>query len=141
MVKRIKQAILDDSDAQQCLNHYLESKQLNEPDAPLRPLVAVYLIISWVLEAKCESNGLGFPFDRPRLEFYLRLQESYPKLKALQQKMGADASLLPLIPILKILTDKALSSTASRMLDAVRIFDQLREAIVSETVIMYYQRH
>jgi hypothetical protein len=129
MAKDIKQAIEDDSDTQQCLNHYLESKQLDKPDTPLQPLVAVYLIISWVLEAKSESNGFGFPFDRPHLDFYLRLQEAYPRLKALKQKLVADASLLPLILISKTLTDKSLSSTVLRMLDVVRTFDQLRAAM------------
>jgi hypothetical protein len=124
--KEVKKAIEDNSDARQCLHYYLESTQLDEPDTPLRPLVAVYLIISWVLEAKNESNGFGFPFDRPHLDFYLRLQEAYPKLKALKQNMGADASLLPLMSIRKTLIDEALSSTVSRMLDAVRVFDQLR---------------
>ncbi len=127
--KEVKKAIEDDSDARQCLNHYLESKQLDEPDTPLRPLVVVYLIISWVLEAKSESNGFGFPFDRPHLDFYLRLQETYPKLKALKQNMGGDASLLQLMPIRKTLADKALSSTVSRMLSAVRIFEQLRDVM------------
>jgi hypothetical protein len=99
---------------------------LEEPDTPLRPLVAAYLIITWVVEAKSESNGFGFPFDRPHLDFYLRLQEAFPKLKALKQKMGADAALLPLMQIRKTLADRALSSTVSRMLDAVRVFEQLR---------------
>ena len=129
MAKAIKQAIEDAPDARRSLHHYLESKQLDEPDTPLQPLVAVYLIVSWVLEAKSESNGFGFPFDRPHLDFYLRLQESYPKLKALKQKMGDDISLLPLVPISKTLTDKALSSTVSRMLDAVSVFDQLRKVM------------
>jgi hypothetical protein len=127
--KEVKKAIEDDSDARQCLKHYLESKQLDEPDTPLRPLVVVYLVISWVLEATSESNGFGFPFDRPHLDFYLRLQETYPKLKVLKQNMGVDASLLQLMPIRKTLTDKALSSTVSRMLDAVRVFDQLRDVM------------
>ena len=126
IAKAIKQAIEDAPDARQCLDHYLESKQLEEPDTPLRPLVAAYLIITWVVEAKSESNGFGFPFDRPHLDFYLRLQEAFPKLKALKQKMGADAVLLPLMQIRKTLADRALSSTASRMLDAVRVFEQLR---------------
>jgi hypothetical protein len=78
------------------------------------------------VEAKSESNGFGFPFDRPHLDFYLRLQEAFPKLKALKQKMGADAALLPLMQIRKTLADRALSSTVSRMLDAVRVFEQLR---------------
>ncbi len=129
IAKNIRQAIMDDPNAQQSLNEYLESRQLDEPVSPLQPLVAVYLIISWTLEAKSESNGFGFPFDRPHLDFYRRLQESYPKLKLLKQRMGTDASLLPLMPISKILTDKALSTTVLRMLDGVRIFDQLREVM------------
>ena len=129
MAKDIKQAIQDDPKAQQCLNDYLASRQLDEPDAPLQPLVAVYLILSWVLEAKSESNGFGFPFDRPHVAFYRRLQASYPKLKLLKQQMGAKACLLPLRLISKTLTDQALSSTALRMLDGIRIFDQLREVM------------
>jgi len=129
MMKEIRQAIMDDPNAQQCLHDYLESRQLDEPDTPLRPLVAVYLILSWVLEAKSESNGFGFPFDRPHLDFYLRLQESYPKFKVLKQRMGSDASLLPLILIGKTLSDQALSTTVLRMLDGVRVFDQLRDVM------------
>lgn len=126
IAKAIKPVIEDAPDARQCLDHYLESKQLEEPDAPLMPLVAVYLIISWIVEAKSESNGFGFPFDRPHLDFYLRLQEAYPKLKTLKYQMGNGASLLPLMPLKKTLADKALSSTVSRMLDAVSVFEQLR---------------
>jgi len=129
IAKTIRQAIEDSPDARQSLDHYLGSKQLEELDTPLKPLIAVYLIISWVVEAKSESNGFGFPFDRPHLDFYLRLQEAYPELKALKQQMGADASLLPLMPLRKILADKALSSTVSRMCDATRVFDQLREVM------------
>ena len=43
--------------------------------------------------------------------------------------MGAKAGLLPLRLISKTLTDQALSSTALRMLDGIRIFDQLREVM------------
>jgi hypothetical protein len=129
IAKAIRQAIEDSPDARHSLDHYLDSKQLEELDTPLKPLVAVYLIISWVVEAKSASNGFGFPFDRPHLDFYLRLQEAYPKLKALKQKMGDDASLLPLMPLRKTLVDKALSSTVSRMLDVARVFDQLREVM------------
>ena len=129
MAKAIRQAIEDSPDARQSLDHYLESKQLEELDTPLKPLVAVYLIISWVVEAKSASNGFGFPFDRPHLDFYLRLQEAYPKLKTLKKKIGDDASLLPLMPLSKTLADKALSSTVSRMCDGVRVFDQLREVM------------
>jgi len=127
--KALNKAIEDDTDTRQYLHRYLESKQLHEPQTPLPPLVAAYLIINWILEAKNESRGFGFPFDRPHLDFYLRLQEAFPKLKEVKQKMAAGASLLPLVTISKTLADKALANTVLRMLDKVRIFDQLREAM------------
>ena len=127
--KGLNKAIEDDTDTRQCLHRYLESEQLHKPETPLRPSVTAYLIINWVLEAKNESHGFGFPFDRPHLDFYLRLQEAYPKLQGLKQQMAAGASLLPLTPISKTLADKALSNTVLRMLDKVRIFDKLREAM------------
>ena len=111
------------------LHGYLESKPLHEAKMPLMPLVTVYLIIFWILEAKRESHGFGFPFDRPHFDFYLRLQEAYPDLLGLKPKMAHNASLLPLTPISRTLTDQALASTVLRMQDKVRIFDQLREAM------------
>ena len=129
MTKGLSQAIEDDTTTQQCLQRYLSSKRLHEPETPMQPSVTAYLIINWVLEAKNESHGFGFPFDRPHLDFYRRLQEAYPELKELKRKMTASASLMPLAPIGKTLANQALSSTVSRMLEKIRIFDQLREAM------------
>ncbi|MCP4937073.1 MAG: transposase [bacterium] len=129
MAKGLKKVIEKDADTRQCLHRYLNSKQPHKPETPLQPSVSAYLIINWILEAKNESHGFGFPFDRPHLDFYRRLQEAYPKLKALKQKMTAAASLMPLTPISKTLADKALSSTVLRMLDKIGIFDQLRETM------------
>jgi hypothetical protein len=127
--KGLLQAIEEDAAARQCLHRYLETKPLCEAQPPLRPLVTAYLIISWVLEAKHASHGFGFPFDRAHLDFYLRLQETYPKLQELKKPMAADVSLLPLVPIRKTLADQALASTVLRMRGKIRIFDQLREAM------------
>jgi hypothetical protein len=127
--KGLKKAIDSDSDSLHCLHRYLESKALLEPQIPLSPRVATYLIISWILEAQNESHGFGFPFDRPHADFYLRLQEAYPELQELKQKMAAEASLLPLAPVSKTLIDKALANTVLRMQEKVRIFDQLRAAM------------
>jgi hypothetical protein len=127
--KALKKAIDVDSDSLHCLHHYLETKPLQEPRTPLRPLVIAYLIISWVLEAKQSSHGFGFPFDRPHFDFYQRLRETYPELRTLKPNMAANAVLLPLLPISRVLADQALSSTVLRMQDKVRIFDQLRAAM------------
>jgi hypothetical protein len=107
----------------------LESKTLLEPQTPLTPLVKAYLMICWILEARNDSHGFGFPFDRPHVDFYLRLQEAYPDLKGLKQEMAGDTSLLRLAPISRTLADEALASTVLRMQEKVRIFEQLREAM------------
>jgi hypothetical protein len=127
--KGLKKAIDSHPDLLQCLHRYLESKTLLEPQSSLTPRVTAYLMISWILEARNESHGFGFPFDRPHFDFYLRLQEAYPVLQGLKQKVAADAALLPLAPISKTLADKALASTVLRMQEKVVIFDQLRAAM------------
>ena len=125
--KGLKQAI--DAHPRHCLRGYLDSKPLHAATRALTPLGAVYLIICWVLEAKQASHGFGFPFDRAHFDFYRRVQEAYPALQGLKPKMADTATLLPLAPISKLLTDRALSSTVLRMHDKVGIFDQLRAAM------------
>jgi hypothetical protein len=127
--KGLKKAIDTNLASQQCLHHYLASKTLLEPQTPLTPLVKAYLMICWLLEARNESHGFGFPFDRPHFDFYLRLQEAYPDLQGLQKEMSADATLLLLAPISKTLAHKAIASTVLRMQEKIRIFEQLREAM------------
>jgi len=129
IAKSLKKAIDADSESTDCFDHYLESKPLHEPKTPLTPLVTAYLIIIWMLEAKADSHGFGFPFDRPHFDFYLRLREACPDLQSLKSKMADNASLLPLMPISKVLSDQALAGAVQRMQDKVRIFDQLRVAM------------
>lgn len=127
--KGLKKAIDADPDTLHSLHDYLQSKPPHAAKMPLRPLAMVYLLVCWVLEAKQASHGFGFPFDRPHFDFYRRIQEAYPALLSLKPKMAGNASLLPLAPVSKALTDQALATTVLRMQDKVGIFDQLREAM------------
>ena len=129
IAKGLNKAIDANPDALQYLHRYLQSKTLLEPQTPLTPLVKAYLMICWILEARNESHGFGFPFDRPHFDFYLRLQEAYPDLQELKKHMAGNASLLLLAPMSKTLADKALAGTVLRMQEKVGIFDQLREAM------------
>jgi hypothetical protein len=54
--KGLKTAIDADPDTRHCLHGWLESKPLYEAKMPLMPLVMVYLILCWVLEAKQASH-------------------------------------------------------------------------------------
>ena len=114
-MKGFKKEIDSNSGFLKCLNDYLESKSLLASQTSLTPPVTAYLIVSWILVARNESHGFGFPFDRQHFDFYLRLQEAYPDLQNLKQAMTGDASLLLLTPISKTLADKALANTVLRM--------------------------
>ena len=127
--RKLKKAIEQDTEASNCFHSYLKSEPLHQPQTSLVPVVTAYLIVSWVLEAKHDSHGFGFPFDRLHFDFYLRLQEAYPDLLQVKQSLRNDASLLPLVTISRTLADKALGNTVVRMQEKVRIFDQLREAM------------
>ncbi len=72
------------------------------------------------------SNGLGFPFDRPHLEFYLRLKEAYPLLKQLKQK---GVVTIPVNIMSRTLTDRALQKLVQRIQEKIVIFDELRSAM------------
>jgi len=74
------------------------------------------------------SHGFGFPFDRPHFDFYRRMEEAYPALVALKQKMSDFAPLLPLVTINRTLADKALAGTVLKMQKKIDI-DQVREAL------------
>ena len=41
------------------------------------PLITTYAIIQWVSEYPYMSGGYGFPYDRPHLDFYRRLQNAH----------------------------------------------------------------
>ena len=85
--------------------------------------------ITWILEVRCESSGLGFPFDRPHLDFYLRLKEAYPLLKKLRRTIDKNKFQLQLSAISKFLQDRALRNSIKIMQHKTTAFDELRAAM------------
>jgi len=122
--KQLRSAIDQNEHYQNSLDLYLSQK--DNSYKTLAPIVMAYLIIAWTIESGCASKGYGFPFDRPHLDFYLRLQESYPTLKALKKK---GVSQIPLSGLQRVVSHPPLISTAKRMQQKLRVFDQLREGM------------
>jgi hypothetical protein len=126
VLKQLKAVINDDKPLQDSLEAFLEGKEIRYPEKELDPSVTAYLLVAWVLESNSASNGFGFPFDQPHLDFYLRLQEAYPSLKRLKAK-GVFG--LPLVTLSKILTDSALTKMVSRIQEKISVFEELRKAM------------
>ncbi len=124
--KQLKAIISADPQLLDSLECYLKSDTTKNPENSLEPEVMAYSLVSWILESSCASNGFGFPFDRPHLEFYLRLQEAYPVLKLLNEK---GVLLLPVNILNRILKDCALKKRVSHIQDKILIFEELRASM------------
>lgn len=131
MIKAFKAIIDANSDLQtellECLKGDLT--QLNMAQSTLCDEVKIYLILCWVLEAKCGSYGFGFPFDKPHADFYIRLSQAYPVLLKMKKLRKASTNLLQLMPVSRVLNDKALENTVVRLLEKDIVFDRLRVAM------------
>ncbi len=55
------------------------------PDARDLICQSSYTLVLWALEGKKQAQGYGFPFDRPYLAFYHRLQTLHSALKQLKE--------------------------------------------------------
>lgn len=124
--KQLKLIIDEDKQLSDSLAWYLSHQTIPCAKADLAPRLTAYLLISWVLEYNSASHGLGFPFDRPHLEFYLRLQEAYPLLRQLKLQ-GVDG--IPVLVMNRTLTDPALKKLVQNIQGKIVIFDELREAM------------
>jgi len=124
--KQLKQIIDDDKELSDSLTLYLSHDIIQCTKDSFDPRVSAYILISWVLEYNSVSNGLGFPFDHPHLEFYLRLKEAYPLLKQLKQK---GVVTIPVNIMSRTLTDRALQKLVQRIQEKIAVFDELRNAM------------
>jgi hypothetical protein len=127
---KLEKMISENEILKNALNTYLSSVNLDGPKKNLPPTIIVYVLIVWVLESNSELKGFGFPFDRPHLVFYKRLEEasvvinSLEKRKEFQKKLGSLATCIH-----KTLDDRKLKMAEESMQKKIKIFDQLRDAM------------
>ncbi|MBC8549386.1 MAG: transposase [Candidatus Brocadiales bacterium] len=121
--KQLDTIIRGDKKLSDSLELYLNNKTSQRHEDDFDPRLTAYLLMSWILEYSSVSNGFGFPFDQPHLEFYLRLQEAYPLLKQLKEN---GVKLIPLDVVRKTLADSALNNLVQRIQEKISIFEELR---------------
>ena len=113
----------------------LENGKIDKSDFEYLPIVAAYSIIQWALDGKNRGRGYGFPFDRPYLMFYQRLQRLYTECKKIHNTR-ANNCIKDNSPFIKIyhllceaLDDKELSIAALKMQQKAHIFDKFRDSM------------
>jgi len=128
VAREFKKTIEQDNELDHYLRNYLKNQAKTDLDLLPTP-VLIYLLVTWVLEARTESKGYGFPFDRPHLDFCRRLQEAYPKMQTLNSNLPPTSLKLPLTAISRTLNDQALKQTLTLIQGKITVFDGLREAM------------
>lgn len=99
------------------------------------PTIATHTLIVWTLEGKHQGQGYGFPFDRPHLVFYQRMQRFDAILRQLYdiQLTGARKDnriyVKMLHDLVSVRDDSVLRKAASKMQEKVEVFDRLRAAM------------
>ena len=99
------------------------------------PMIMTYALIHWTFDYPSQSNGYGFPFDRPHLDFYRRLQEVHRLLGQIMDINLNDSSNTnrPFSQLYKVVTkvveDKRLKDLAKNLESKAVVFDKLRCAM------------
>jgi hypothetical protein len=127
IVKSLEEKIETQPDLANSLDVYLKNEGQS---GDVLPRVLAYIVSNWILDAKSELNGYGFPFDREHLIFYKRLKTAKRIVKDLSATKKKDRYIIKLNRVLaRVLNDKNLKTIVSRMEEKVQIFDELREAM------------
>jgi len=94
-----------------------------------------YVLIIWALDGKNQGNGFGFPFDRPHLVFYERLNIVNETLKKMKQSF-INTNSKDLKPVLQlssdlqsITKDSCCKKILPPLLQKIDVFDKLRKAM------------
>jgi len=114
----------------------LERKSLVEGCAVnSMPAVVTYALVLWALAGKKQGDGYGFPFDRPYLSFYGRLETLHPMLTKLNavrlngNKKDRKPYLTVIRDLIDIMEDATLRKAAEQMQQKASVFDELRKAM------------
>jgi hypothetical protein len=94
------------------------------------PSAASHALIHWILDYPAELEGYGFPFDRPHLALYQRIQTAFELLEKMvppPKKRNALNSLYGLLS--EVFVDKELKEAAQSLEDKAGVFDALRQAL------------
>lgn len=116
------------------MGQWLSSTTRHELPSGLAGLAMARSLTQWVLDFAQDGAHLGFPFDRPYLDFYLRCHKLRRAADAFLRTPHPDAAvqrtLQHLARLLEpVLHDKTFSAVAAILLKRANLFDELRTAL------------
>jgi hypothetical protein len=133
--KHLETKICMDTRTIEAIKSSIESGKCKTGSPEHVPLLSAYMLVKWAFEAPYESSGYGFPFDRPHLDFFRRLQEIHRVLDniintRLRDQAQDNKPLLQVYRLLKsTVEDNILNKLAANLERDAEVFDRLRQAM------------
>jgi len=129
-LKRLKNLIEKDSSLKNNLLFFEKSNFHEKKFHKLQPTNLAYVLIAWILNYESELDGYGFPFDRPYIILYRRLEEVLSKINSMKKSIKFHKQLSKLIFILdKVFKDIKLVKNVRNMEEKIETFEKLRKAL------------
>ncbi|MCK5853419.1 hypothetical protein KAH27_10365 [bacterium] len=94
--------------------------------------IQLYTLIEWILDWKSESNGYGFPFDRPHVDLFSRIKKALIVINAITDiETVAHFKTVQRLKVLfaEITEDPALRKAIDEIENEIKVFDKLRVAM------------
>jgi hypothetical protein len=133
--RRLKLVLDQQPDWVESFCQSVQVSSLPAADLESFPLHCAYSLIQWALAGKTQTEGYGFPFDRPQVEFAKRLRilgQRLEEIKAihLRGQWQDNTPLLKLSCELKKLSaDEGLAGMLVAIDEKIQVFDRLRSAM------------
>ena len=133
--RQLKVALDQEPDWIESFFHSVQADSLSGAHLESVPLLCAYSLIQWVLAAKTEGQGYGFPFDRPHVELAKRarvLGQLLERIKDVHLR-GQWQDNKPLFKLScelkKVCADEGLERMLSALDEKIQVFDRLRSAM------------
>lgn len=128
--KKLLAIIENDKNFSKDLRTYLQQQKTEQVKQTAHQLITLYTLTCWILDFSSESNGYGFPFDRPYFCFYKRLEKARFTLNAMGSALQIDPYTVELRHLLDMLLgDDLLRKFVTNLEKKIAHFDQLRQAL------------
>jgi len=129
-IKKLEEVIASEKEAQQLLLRLKKQEDLS-PTQLLQGILYGYLLS--LKSSEYSGDGYGFPFDRPKIQYYNKIIEIYKEIEHLETKdiSWADKQKSRLYEIKNVLRkvthDKSLRKNVKNIKAKALLFDELRQ--------------
>ncbi len=132
-----KELKLEFEDTPEAIDEFHQARICNreiDPDNNTEAAVYLYTIIEWILDWKSQSNGYGFPFDRPHVDLAARVNNASQVLHTIKPQGKEVITVMKIRQRLKALLtkiseDPVLKNAMNEIDSEIQVFDELRDAM------------